>query len=87
MTDQAIATIEARLDAQRRLLAQIVAALSPDARQPLMDWLGQRETMRDGQEDPGAVPTDNLGQGLAAADEYRMILRLVGDRLHEASMP
>ncbi|MGZ3218097.1 hypothetical protein [Paracoccus sp. T5] len=86
MTDQAIATIEARLDAQRRLLARLVAALNPEARQPVMDWLGQRETMRDGQEDPGAVPTDNLGQGLAAAEEYQMILRLVGDRLHEDSL-
>ncbi|MBM3604769.1 MAG: hypothetical protein FJX25_08435 [Alphaproteobacteria bacterium] len=83
MTDQAIATLEARLDAQRRLLARLVAAMEDSARQPVMDWLAQRETMRDGQEDPGAVPTEGLGQGLAVSDEFRMILRLVGDRLHE----
>ncbi|WP_410217401.1 hypothetical protein [Paracoccus sp. (in: a-proteobacteria)] len=83
MTDQAIATLEARLDAQRRLLARLVAAMDEGARQPVMDWLAQRETMRDGQEDPGAVPTDGLGQGLAVSEEFRMILRLVGDRLHE----
>ena len=77
------AILDARLTAQRRLLARLVAALTPEARQPVMDWLGQRETLRDGQEDPGAVPTEAVGPALATADEFRMILRLTRDRLHE----
>lgn len=83
MTDDALATLEARLVAQRRLLARLVAALDPEARQPVMDWLGARETLRDGQEDPGAVPAEGMGQALAVSDEFRMILRLTRDRLHE----
>ena len=83
MTDTALATLEARLVAQRRLLARLVAALEPAARQPVIDWLEQRETLRDGQEDPGAVPTDDMGAALAVSEEFRLIARLVGDRLHE----
>ncbi len=83
MTDTTLATLEARLVAQRRLLARLVAALDPQARQPVLDWLDERDTLRDGQEDPGAVPADGVGQGLAVADEFRMILRLTQDRLHE----
>ncbi|MEE2861525.1 MAG: hypothetical protein ACU0DH_11140 [Paracoccus sp. (in: a-proteobacteria)] len=78
-----IETLEARLDAQRRLLARLVAALEPSSREPLIDWLSQRETMRDGQEDPGAVPVEENGPGIAMAEEFLMIRRLVGDRLHE----
>jgi hypothetical protein len=82
-THSQIDLLEARLDAQRRLLARLVAALAPEARQPVMDWMSQRETMRDGQEDPGAVPTEEVGPGMAVAEEFRIIMRLVGDRLHE----
>lgn len=83
MTDPHLTTLEARLTAQRRLLARIVAALDTPARQPVLDWLGQRETLRDGQEDPGAVPAEGMDQALAASDEFRLILRLTQDRLHE----
>lgn len=83
MTEPTLAALQARLDAQRRLLARIVAALDPHARQPLIDWLEQRDVMHDGQEDPGAVPTDGLAQGMALSEEYRLILRLVGDDLHQ----
>ncbi|WP_265500911.1 hypothetical protein [Paracoccus beibuensis] len=78
-----IETLEARVDAHRRLLAKLVAALDPAARTPLIDWLSQRETMRDGQEDPGAVPVEENGPGIAMAEEFLMIRRLVADRLHE----
>lgn len=78
-----IQALEARLDAQRRVLARLVAALEPDVREPLMDWLSQRETMRDGQEDPGAVPVEENGPGIAMAEEFLIIRRLAGDRLHE----
>ncbi|QDA36585.1 hypothetical protein E4L95_16320 [Paracoccus liaowanqingii] len=83
MTDTPISVLEARLEAQRRLLARIVAALAPEARQPVIDWLDQHDTLRDGQEDPGAVPTEDTGAALAVSEEFRMIARLVGDRLHE----
>ncbi|TJZ91923.1 hypothetical protein FA743_08870 [Paracoccus gahaiensis] len=83
MTDTPLSILEARLEAQRRLLARLVAALEPGARQPVMDWLDQHDTLRDGQEDPGAVPTDDMGAALAVSEEFRLIARLVGDRLHE----
>ncbi len=83
MSDIDPAILDARLTAQRRLLARLVAALEPAARQPVIDWLDQRETLRDGQEDPGAVPTGEVGPALATAEEFRMILRLTQDRLHE----
>ncbi|CAM3558385.1 hypothetical protein PANO111632_21410 [Paracoccus nototheniae] len=83
MTDTKTAILEARLDAQRRLLARLVAALDPAARQPVLDWLEQRDTLHDGQEDPGAVPTEGTGPALAISQEFRLIARLVGDRLHE----
>lgn len=86
-TDPALAALEARLVAQRRLLGRLVAALRPDTRDQVMDWLGQRESLRDGQEDPGAVPTEDVGPALAIADEFRMILRLAQDRLHEEDRP
>ncbi len=87
MTDTALATLEARLVAQRRLLARLVAALEPQARQPVLDWVDQRETLRDGQEDPGAVPAEGVGQALTVTDEFRMILRLAQDRLLEMDQP
>ena len=62
-------------------------ALEPQARQPVLDWLDQRETLRDGQEDPGAVPAEGVGQALTVTDEFRMILRLAQDRLHEMDQP
>ncbi|MGP9803360.1 hypothetical protein [Paracoccus sp. NSM] len=69
--------IEGRLLAQRRLLAQMLAAMPDTQRRMLLDWLDARLVMRDGQEDPGAVPSDGLAEAMAVADEYRAIADLV----------
>lgn len=69
--------IEGRLLAQRRLLAQMLAAMPDTLRRQMLDWLDARSVMRDGQEDPGAVPADGMAEAMALADEYRAIADLV----------
>lgn len=69
--------IEGRLLAQRRLLAQMLAAMPDTQRRQMLDWLDARSVMRDGQEDPGAVPADGMAEAMAVADEYRAIADLV----------
>lgn len=69
--------IEGRLLAQRRLLAQMLAAMPDTQRRQMLDWLDARSVMRDGQEDPGVVPADGMAEAMALADEYRAIADLV----------
>ncbi|MFN3524643.1 MAG: hypothetical protein ACK4YU_01025 [Paracoccus sp. (in: a-proteobacteria)] len=78
MTDNAKlgAGLEARLLAHRHLLAQLVAVLPQSDRRALTDWIDTRTVMRDGQEDPGAVPAEGGAEELALADEYRLIADL-----------
>lgn len=71
MSHPTLETLEGRLTAQRALLARLVA-LSAD-RDSLMALLEDRSVMRDGQEDPGAVPSDALRIEGALADEYRLL--------------
>ncbi|PFG63049.1 hypothetical protein AXZ77_1640 [Thioclava sp. ES.031] len=74
--DETLITLEARLIAQRRILARLVAEMPPERREALLAWIAEREVMHDGQEDPGAVPdaTDTLP--LSIADEFRRIAAL-----------
>lgn len=78
MTDNAklVASLEARLLAHRRVLAQLVASLPQADRRALTDWIDTRTVMHDGQEDPGAVPVEDAAEELALADEYRRIADL-----------
>ncbi|WP_304618052.1 hypothetical protein [Paracoccus sp. (in: a-proteobacteria)] len=78
--------IEGRLMAHRRLLAQMLAAMPDTQRRQMLDWLDARSVMRDGQEDPGAVPTDGMAEAMAVADEYRAIADLVAP-LPDAARP
>lgn len=68
-----LAGLEGRLLAHRRLLARLIALLPEEGRQTLLDWMDAREVMFDGQEDPGAVPTEGLAQSMGMADEFRLI--------------
>ena len=69
--------LEARLIAQRKLLARIVAALQD----PGIDgYLAERNHLDLGAEDPGAVPDEALAFAGAVADELREIETLA-DRL------
>lgn len=63
--------LEGRLIAQRMLLARLVAQSPGHA--ALLAFLDDRSVMRDGQEDPGAVPTDALRIEGALADEFRLL--------------
>lgn len=66
-------TQEARLIAQRKLLARIVAVLQD----PTVDnFLVDRNHLELGAEDPGAVPDESLAFAGAIADELREIEKL-----------
>jgi len=83
MTDDTSNTSEGRILAHRRILARLVATLPQDDRSDIMQWIEQREVMRDGQEDPGAVPTDGNALELVIADEFSRIAIIAKDRISE----
>ena len=78
-SSQVIDALEGRLLAHRRLLVQLLARLPPTTGENLIDWLAERTLPQDGQEDPGAVPTEGMGLELAMADEYRQLAQLTRD--------
>lgn len=73
----ALADLEGRLIAQRRLLARLLLASDPQALEAHLDWLATGASMRDGQEDPGAVLTGAEVLPLSIAEEFREIAALV----------
>ncbi|MGR3822310.1 MAG: hypothetical protein ACU0A5_07025 [Salipiger marinus] len=74
------AEIEGRLLAHRRLLARLVAALDPQARDDLTLWLAERSVLQDGQEDPGVLPDGSAALPLSLADELAEIRHLTEAR-------
>ena len=67
--------LEGRLLAHRRILQLIVGALAETPAGPrIAALLETRETLQDGQEDPGAVETAGVAIGLAVADEFRRLV-------------
>ncbi|MBL8562071.1 MAG: hypothetical protein JNN06_07295 [Gemmobacter sp.] len=80
--------LESRLLAHRAFLAFLVSRLPPPDQAAIRDWLQDRQILRDGQEDPGAVeadrsPEDPARGALAMADEYQRLLQ----RLPDAPFP
>lgn len=75
--------LDARLDAQRRVLRWILAriVLTPTQLDDLLTNLDQSVIQQDHQEDPGAVITEAFGANAAFAAEMRAILDPV-KRLH-----
>ena len=73
----ALGALEGRLLAHRRLLGLIVQSLPDPRREALHDWLVGRSILHDGQEDPGAVPTEANAIALAVADEYRLLAEML----------
>ncbi|MDR9427788.1 MAG: hypothetical protein RI538_04430 [Salibaculum sp.] len=65
--------LEARLIAQRKLLARIVAALGDRG---VDSYLADRNHLELGAEDPGAVPDAGLAFAGAVAEELREIEKL-----------
>lgn len=68
--------LEGMLIAHRKILARLIAAQQASSGADLMARLEDGTVMRDGQEDPGAVPTDGVATGLAIAEETSRILSL-----------
>lgn len=67
--------LEGMIIAHRKILAQLVAVtLEKDT--DLAERLDDRSVLRDGQEDPGAVPTDGVAIGLAIAEETSRVMSL-----------
>ena len=62
-----------KLIAYKALVEALPGLLPPPARQAVCDWLAERQVMRDGQEDPGAVIVEGMEFDLAIAETYRQI--------------
>ena len=67
--------VEGRLSAHRYLLSHLLAKLSTDPgdRKVLFDWLDERASVNDGEEDPGAVIVQGYAEQQARADEFKII--------------
>lgn len=72
-----LAELEGRLVAHRRLMARLLDGLEPNQRQEILRWIDEREILRDGQEDPGAVFTGAETLPLSTAEEFRQIAALI----------
>lgn len=75
MTLPTLETLEGRITALRALLARLVANAAD--RDSLLALLDERSVMQDGQEDPGAVPSDAARIDGAQADEFRLLAEAV----------
>lgn len=67
-------TDDPKLIAYRKLFAALPDLLDDGSMVRLRDWLEQRQVFLDGQEDPGAVPTEGLGEELAIANSFAALL-------------
>lgn len=67
--------VEGRLSAHRYILSQLLAKLftDPGKRKVLLDWLDERASVNDGEEDPGAVIVQGYAEQQARADEFKII--------------
>ena len=67
--------VEGRLSAHRYILSHLLAKLStdPGERKVLLDWLDERASVNDGEEDPGAVIVQGFAEQQARADEFQII--------------
>jgi hypothetical protein len=63
--------LEAKLIVLRKLVSLLVAASPADSR--IRDFLSERATYADGQEDPGSVPEPAFALEAAIAAEFRLI--------------
>lgn len=67
--------IEGMMIAHRKILGQLVAAHA-QGDPGLLDRLDDRAVFHDGQEDPGAVPTDGVATGLSISEEVARVVSL-----------
>lgn len=79
--DQTGNRLEGRLLAQRAVLARFVCLMPEADRQQMLAWLDDRQILRDGQEDPGAVPVEAAAPEFARSDEFRLLRQLIDETL------
>lgn len=73
-----IETLEGRLMAQRKLLARLVATLEARGEAAeVLEFLEERSQFQGFEEDPGAVPSEELSIEFAMSDEMRQVLDAV----------
>ena len=67
--------VEGRLSAHRYILSHLLAKLhtDPGERKILLNWLEERASVNDGEEDPGAVIVQGYAEQQARADEFKII--------------
>ncbi len=67
--------VEGRLSAHRYILSYLLTKLvtDPGDRKVLLDWLDERASVNDGEEDPGSVIVQGYAEQQARADEFKMI--------------
>ena len=77
--------VEGRLSAHRYILSHLLAKHSsgPEERKVLIDWLDERATVNDGEEDPGAVIVQGYAEQQARADEFRILAEDVRNLLEK----
>ena len=87
MTEPSYQALDARLDAQRRVLAWILEQMiaTPAQLEHLLANLDQSVIQQDHQEDPGAVPNEAFGPNAIFAAEMRAILDPVKRRHRDQS--
>lgn len=67
--------LEARLNAHREVLISLMASMMVDGRHAaVFDELEQDAVFRDGQEDPGIIPSKAFASEAHAADEIARLL-------------
>lgn len=67
--------VEGRLSAHRYILSHLLAKLStdPEKQKVLLNWLDERASVNDGEEDPGSVIVQGFAEQQARADEFKII--------------
>ena len=87
MTEPSYQALDARLDAQRRVLAWILEQMiaTPAQLEHLLANLDQSVIQQDHQEDPGAVGTEAFGPNAIFTAEMRAILDPVKRRHRDQS--
>ena len=76
--------LEGRLNAQREVLAIILARLTDGPDDPLWSILDGTSELQDHQEDPGAVPQAAFAVEAETAREFRLIVERAKSRAAES---
>ena len=73
----AVAALEARLSAHRRVLRLLLSRIAPEDREDVLALMAEPYPPQDGQEDPGAVPVEEFAAIAAYGAEMRVLREAV----------